>query len=102
MMGYLIKNSRLDVVDKDFPVESSTEEATVVRSKGQSVNGTLVTPLHLNWGDGSAPNLGILTDRPQADDAITTTRCQKSPIGRELDCFDFSSVARIDGELKLW
>ena len=69
-------------MNEDFPVQSTTEEASGVWCKGQTVHARAVSSFHLNWADG------VLTDGPQADDGVTATRCQQSPVVWELDCDD--------------
>ena len=73
-------------MNEDFPVISTTEEASVVWCKGQTVHAKAVSSIHLNWADG------VLTDGPQEDDVVPATRCQQSPVVRELDWIDTALV----------
>ena len=75
-------------MNQDFPVISTTDEATVVWSKGQIEQGRCMSSLHLNWHNR------VFTDGPQPDDGVPATGCQQSPIIGELDWIYTALVAQ--------
>ena len=98
----IVRNSRFDVVIQDFSVKTIGEEATIVRSKGQSKHGRFVSSLHLDWGDdgiASPSSFSFSANGPHTDDFVVSNRSQKSPVNRKLDCntTKFTKVRAVEG-----
>jgi len=97
-------------VNEDFPIQSSTQEATVVWSKGQTANGRIVFSNHLNRDDGVSSSFSCcrLADGPETDDFVTATGYQESSIVGELDCVDSTNKwvtkvpAAVEGDIRLF
>jgi len=97
-------------VNEDFPIQSSTQEATVVWSNGQTANGRIVISDHLNRDDGVSSSFSCRrsVDGPETDDFVTATGYQKSSIFGELDFIDSPNKwvtkvpAAVEGDIRFF
>ena len=87
-------------MNENLRVASTAEDAIVIGRNGHAENRVVVFGPHLIAFDGQVPSFDALTEGPQSNGSVSTTRHQESSVVREFHCEDKVGVTQQISALK--